>query len=126
MSSEDYISTKPSHWGMLKSPKRKHMEDYSYVVPLSHMSKIQETAFMSMILAIKRADNIEVIACVDGKDYRWQCDALKYAYLSNAERATNGDSEEAAHADMLAEALKYYSEADYSYGCGCCFSEDGK
>lgn len=55
-----------------------------YFIPCDCMSSIAENTFCEMMSIIKRGGSVDVIARVDGKEYRWQCDGLKYAKLLSA------------------------------------------
>lgn len=50
-----------------------------YFIPLSCMSELAQKTFKSMIETIKHGGTVDVCARVNGKEYRWECDPLKYA-----------------------------------------------
>lgn len=53
-----------------------------WYIPLDCMSGIAEDTFAAMMKIIKHGGQVDVVARVDGKEYRWQCDGLKYAKLN--------------------------------------------
>lgn len=58
-----------------------------WFIPLDAMSDITQEKFDVMINTISHGGQVDVIARVDGKDYCWQCDGLKYAEFIGSEPA---------------------------------------
>lgn len=53
--------------------------DNGWFVSDESMSLMAQDTFMKMMNTISGAEMINVYARVDGKNYHWQCDGLKYA-----------------------------------------------
>jgi len=53
-----------------------------WFIPDDCMSGIAEDTFHKMMSIIKHGGAVDVVARCDGKEYRWQCDGLKYAKRS--------------------------------------------
>lgn len=50
-----------------------------WFIPEDSMSEIAQGTFKKMMDVIERGGQVDVVARCDGKDYRWECDGLKYA-----------------------------------------------
>ena len=50
-----------------------------WFISLKYMSGIAQAEFVKMINTIKGGGQVDVVARCDGKEYRWECDGLKYA-----------------------------------------------
>jgi hypothetical protein len=50
-----------------------------WFIPLSCMTKLAQETFTQMMAVIAKGGQVDVIARCDGRDYRWECDGLKYA-----------------------------------------------
>lgn len=55
----------------------------AWMIPLSSMSSVAQETFEKMMQIIKHGGQVDVVARRDGKDYRWECDGLKYAKKSS-------------------------------------------
>lgn len=57
-----------------------------WIIPFKHMNQLQKDAFADMAKICSHGGQIDVVARIDGKDYRWQCDALAHAKLSATDK----------------------------------------
>lgn len=58
--------------------------DGYWVISIASMSQIARERFCRMVAVIKRGGQVDVVARCDGKDYRWECDSLKYFKFSDS------------------------------------------
>lgn len=73
-------------------PSEISVAEDGWFIPCDCMSSIAENTFCEMISVIKRGGAVDVLARCDGKDYRWQCDGLKYAkYIRQPEPVSSGE-----------------------------------
>lgn len=61
-----------------------------WLIPLSSMSQLARETFTQMMRVISKGGSVDVVARCDGRDYRWECDGLKYATPSVARAESNG------------------------------------
>lgn len=87
-----------------------------WFIPLESMSDIAQMTFANMISVIKQGGSVSVVAHCDGKDFRWQCDGLKYAKRLSPSPAT----EEGAFTPQEVENLNDYQNAGmvHPFTCG--------
>ena len=52
-----------------------------WAIPLSSMSGLSQDTFSKMMRVIRYGGQVDFVARCDGREYRWQCDGLKYARL---------------------------------------------
>ena len=57
----------------------KNEQPDGWCIPLESMSSVAQETFIKMMDIIRHGGQVDVVARCDGKDYRWQCDGLKYA-----------------------------------------------
>lgn len=50
-----------------------------WFIPLDCMSGSAEDNFSKMVSITKHGGMVDILARVDGEEYRWECDGLKYA-----------------------------------------------
>ncbi len=55
------------------------MSDNGWFIPDASMSTLAQETFMKMMNIICTGGAVDVVARVDGKQYMWECDGLKYA-----------------------------------------------
>jgi hypothetical protein len=53
--------------------------DNGWFIPDEIMSTLAQETFMEMVNVICNGGAIDVVARCDGRQYRWECDGLKYA-----------------------------------------------
>jgi hypothetical protein len=53
--------------------------DNGWFIPDEMVGPVSQKTFMEMMNIICRGGMVNVVARVDGKEYYWQCDGLKYA-----------------------------------------------
>jgi len=98
-----------------------------WFIPLSCMSAVAQSQFRNMNAIIKHGGQVDVIARVDAKEYRWQCDGLKYAKLQacgTPSPAPNAEDVVTKLRDALL-ALKAQELGDYVYDVRSRASESG-
>lgn len=67
----------------LRTPKPA-AEAEGWFIPLDCMTGIAQDTFKKMISTIRHGGEVDVVARIDGKEYRWECDGLKYAKLQGS------------------------------------------
>lgn len=50
-----------------------------WFIPDEMVGPVSQQTFREMMQIIGTGGAVDVVARVDGKEYRWQCDGLKYA-----------------------------------------------
>lgn len=63
------------------TPSLQPIFEAGWFMPLDSMSDLAQESFIKMMKVICHGGRADVVARVDGKEYRWQCDGLKYARL---------------------------------------------
>lgn len=71
-------------WDRTDSDCRRCRSGISYseggwIIPKGAMSRLAQDTFSKMVDVISKGGSVRVFARCDGRDYVWQCDALKYA-----------------------------------------------
>ncbi|MBP3958387.1 hypothetical protein J8F10_24320 [Gemmata sp. G18] len=91
-----------------RTPPHPAPQAAGWFIPLDCMSGLAEDTFVKMIATIRHGGEVDVIARIDGKEYRWECDGLKYAKLRTPPHQADGfeasqnqrcRAEEASHAE---------------------------
>lgn len=62
-----------------------------WFVPGEAMSDLAQSTFIKMMNIIKKGGQVDVVARCNGKDYRWECDALKYARRAVETKQVQGE-----------------------------------
>lgn len=57
--------------------------DNGWFIPDSGMSTIAQETFVEMMNIIRTGGAVDVHTRIDGENYQWQCDGLKYATRIN-------------------------------------------
>jgi len=79
-------------------------QEKGWFIPASNMSSLAKETFANMLETINHYGQVDVVARVDGRDYRWECDGLKYARPVIAPSLTPAQRDELV--EEMAEAIR--------------------
>ena len=79
---------------MTKTDEQPDERTEGWFIALKYMSGIAQAEFVRMMNTIKHGGQVDVVARVDGREYRWECDGLKYAdFIAGAPKRESSDAE---------------------------------